>query len=434
MTSLGVKLPGASADDRNRQSRPGIVLTVFAVVMSVVFISCEPTTDGGVEYVGIEEDGTLVATTFVHSMVSEPIESLASSDGGLTWTGVEELYWGGRGQSVETPRGTYLIGDQGIVLIGTDGESEMAYSTAHLRQDGNRWTQNVATFHLGRRDLTKEPLSIVYDERSDNLIAAMGIQGVVVGAPNGVWTRVAVGPYSPTDFSFSAKTGTLLSHPVFWALALGLSLTMCGIALLRLRHGRGGVILRLRVIALAVLVMFGVPFILTPLVEVAWDLILVLSLVFAPLVTIVTTRLGILIGFIPDEVGRPQRLRLGLFISWLLALGVLLHMFGGGSPPATTVSVLVFVLGASMVALYRRGAAQYPSHGSIRRHWPVVIAALAVMCLLVVLSVMLWLHLYVPLAVAKMLAVGLVAVDAFLLVVYINGKQDPAGGSVTLSH
>ncbi len=50
---------------------------------------------------------------------------------------------------------------------------------------------------------------LFYDDQSGNLIVAMGLQGVVVVAPDGTSTRVAVGRYSPTDFSFRSKARTL---------------------------------------------------------------------------------------------------------------------------------------------------------------------------------------------------------------------------------
>jgi len=58
------------------------------------------------------------------------------------------------------------------------------------------------------RVIGQRPYNLFYDDRSGNLIAAMGLQGVVVVAPDGTSTRVAVGSYSPTDFSFRSKVDT----------------------------------------------------------------------------------------------------------------------------------------------------------------------------------------------------------------------------------
>ena len=63
----------------------------------------------------------------------QPVESLTSSDGGLTRSNVDDLYWDVRAKSTETPSGRYVIQDQGIVRIGSEGGSEMAYSTVYFQ-------------------------------------------------------------------------------------------------------------------------------------------------------------------------------------------------------------------------------------------------------------------------------------------------------------
>ena len=64
----------------------------------------------------------------------QPVESLTSSDGGLTRSNVDDLYWDVRAKSTETPSGRYVIQDQGIVRIGSEGGSKMAYSTVYFQQ------------------------------------------------------------------------------------------------------------------------------------------------------------------------------------------------------------------------------------------------------------------------------------------------------------
>ena len=70
------------------------------------------------------------------------------------------------------------------------------------------------------RDIATRPRDFFYDGESGNLILAMGIQGVVVVAPDGNTTHVAVGRYSPTDFSFWSKTRTLFSSIAFWGITV----------------------------------------------------------------------------------------------------------------------------------------------------------------------------------------------------------------------
>ena len=92
------------------------------------------------------------------------------------------------------------------------------------------WLQTVETSDLWDREVTTTPYSIFYDERSGNLIVAMGLQGVVVGDPGETWTRVAVGHYAPIDFSFINKVRPLKDR-LFLLMALVLSLSFANLAL-----------------------------------------------------------------------------------------------------------------------------------------------------------------------------------------------------------
>ncbi len=148
-----------------------------------------------------------------------------SVNGGMTWRhGTGLSCQGGIFTSVETPRGRYLIFDTDIDLVRGDFR-ETVYSTAYLRKGSNYWQQERMTTELGFRDLTTAPKSIIYDEYSGNIVVAMGLQGVVVGTPDGTWTRVAVGRYRPTDFSLSGKMSAL-KEPAFLLAVLVLSLSL----------------------------------------------------------------------------------------------------------------------------------------------------------------------------------------------------------------
>ena len=167
------------------------------------------------------------------SVASTPIEPIAGvtaveveSDGTIVSVWDESAV-----QSVVTPSGTYTI--EGPYIMRThNGERTVAYSTAYLQEDENIAVQKGATRKFGLREITTEPYSIIYDENSGNVIAAMGLQGAVVGTPNGQWTRVAVGEYVPTDFSFVAKL-SLFRDWQFWlpALAVAFSFTVIAMVL-----------------------------------------------------------------------------------------------------------------------------------------------------------------------------------------------------------
>ena len=140
------------------------------------------------------------------------------------------ITWGG--ESAETPRGRYEIRGADIVLVGTGGPSEVAYSARYLQESGNRWIQERSDEGINfEQELTTEPWAIVYEPQSGNLIVAMGRQGTVVGTPDGLWTPHAVGPYMPTDFSYFAKTLLLLNslHFVLMLVAVALATTGTGL-------------------------------------------------------------------------------------------------------------------------------------------------------------------------------------------------------------
>ena len=192
-------------------------------------------------FTGVSSDKTLI--------VQGLREYYESNDGGTTWTATsqdqgEDVEWGGT--RVQTPRGTYVIEGSDINLIAPGGESKKVYSVDFLRKDANVWAQKYSTRRL-RSDLTDiygdpqrlvvtEPINIVYDERTTNVVVAMGLQGVLVGDSDETWRRVAVGDFAPTDFSFPAKARLMLSLH-FWLGMLTFSLSFLAGALALSQRG-----------------------------------------------------------------------------------------------------------------------------------------------------------------------------------------------------
>ena len=398
--------------------RWGLLVAGVAALASVA--TSEPDTAVGVKDVGITADRTVAAATRLEG-------NFQSEDGGLSWTSASidgnEIRWGG--ESAETPRGTYVIQGPDIVLFGADGGSELAYSTAYMQEEGNVWVQERATARLNEREATTAPRRIVYDERSGNLIAAMGIQGVVVGAPDGVWTRHAVGRYSPVDFSFSSKTGLLLSNIGLWAAALALSLSMTGIALVLSRYRREDLPLP-AVVALATVAL------VLPIVLVATGLehLLQLNLLNAlwswPFMILALIGGAIALGSMPRESRLRKSLGLGLGILSLLTSEALLLAFGVSDADSFSdysigdystglilLAIPAFVMGITLLAI----------SGRELRHWRMVIPTFLGMNVLVVLAFMLWLHLGIALALAQVSAIVLAALAALVLVGYIKRKR-----------
>lgn len=154
-----------------------------------------------------------------------------SADGGLTWAEVEWLYgaeWGTN--EVATPRGVYRLRGTEIIRESPGRPPETVYSTEFLQDEVNVWIQNVGASHLEGHKLATRPLAIAYDPGSGNVVAALGVLGVLVGDADGRWTMTGVGPYRPSDFSQSGQWRLLLSWPSFWAIALVVPLMMLAFA------------------------------------------------------------------------------------------------------------------------------------------------------------------------------------------------------------
>lgn len=335
--------------------RWGLLVAGVAALASIATSYQDP--DYGITRVGMHttEGGSVV-------VASNSFGSLYwSDDGGVTWTGAEELTERSvvsGSDSAETPKGRYAIAGTDILLFDDEGQSETVYSTAYLHEEGNVWAQDRLTRHLNIRRLTTQPGLLVYDERSGNLVVAMGIQGILVGTPDGRWTRHTVGPYTPTDFSFSVKTRLLLTSASLWAASIALSLSMTGAGMICAQAPRSNTATTL----LAMLVALSV---LTS-----------------------STLIFLIMGTEDPEGGG-----FGLYPSVLVIVAVPALLLGG-------VSILI--------ALEQS------------RRWPAILGSFASMNVLVFLAFMLWLHLGITLGFAQISSIALTGLVAFLLAGYVR--------------
>ena len=195
--------------------RFGLLVAGIAAFASVA--SSYPPTDRGLTSIGVSglDDGVILATAYVPY-------GYRSDDGGMSWSGNDDHFPSHLTGWTEE----YAISDYGVERVGEGGRRELVYSTEYLRADANKWMQEDRTRNFGYRDLTTRPKQVIYHAASGNVIVNMGIQGVAVGTSDGRWHRVAVGPYSPTDFSFSAKMSALReSGWTVGEIALALSLS-----------------------------------------------------------------------------------------------------------------------------------------------------------------------------------------------------------------
>ena len=205
------------------------------VVAVALFSAAACSTALGITRVGITEREVMAGASFDGGS-NEDFDYFVSVDGGETWRPTDALtdvqltdvQWSEG--PVDTPRGTFSIEGPDIVLTPPNGVADTVFSASDWRTSSNRWFQKSQTHDLRGRLLSKGPVAIAYDPASDNVIAAAGIMGAVVGTPDGQWTAVAVGNYSPLVFSRSAKLKTLLSQHVFWATVITFPLLMIALA------------------------------------------------------------------------------------------------------------------------------------------------------------------------------------------------------------
>ncbi len=409
--------------------RWGLLVASVAVLASIATSPNEP--DLGIIRVGVittEERSVVVArNTFGWLYWSD--------NGGVTWTRAEELtersvVWGG--DSVQTPRGRYTVEGADIVLLARDLQAEIVYSTAYLSKSGNVWVQGQSTGRLDIRRLATQPGQLVYDERSGHLVVALGIQGVLVGTPEGQWVPIAVGRYTPTDFTFLGKTHHLLTNYFFWAVAAALSLSMTGAGLIfsKLRDEDPLFFCAAPFVGIGILMAFGgLAFVLGASFLAIYGSgigallpqspILIVSILS---VIIVATPIagGVALGFHPRPSGFLTKLKLGTGSLSLLLSGGALVVFGGPDPAgigfegiwALALSALSVEIGLTCLAVSWR----------LIGYWLVALASLLGMILSVVLCFMLWLHVGIPLALVKTFALALTGVEAYLLVGYMRKK------------
>lgn len=134
------------------------------------------------------------------------------------------------GKQVETPRGAFKIQDVNIVRTLNE-QDEVVFTVIVFNERADQIVIEAATVHMDYREVLLEPQSIYYSPKSDEVVVAMGLQGVAVGAANGKWTREGVGIFQPIDFSILGRLKRL-SQPVLWSMALALSGALTTLALL----------------------------------------------------------------------------------------------------------------------------------------------------------------------------------------------------------
>ncbi len=375
-------------ESNSLRMRFGILTAGVAALASVATSPIEP--EAGVTAVEVEPDGTIVAVWN---------ESAA--------------------QSVVTPRGTYSIEGSSIMRMH-NGERTVAYSARFLRELGNINLQRHVTRDLGPREITTELYSIIYDERSGNVVVAMGLQGAVVGTLDGQWTRVAVGRFAPTDFSIVTKV-LLLRDWELWLVALALAFSFTALAMALAEPGSYSLIKTVIVVvgtiaavmagvAIPFLAFVSIPLVIVPLAIIAWTssnttkpwhktghLILAVFAVLASLGSILYYSVGN--GLDSDAA---------TFLSVSGAgVGLILALFA----VAISYGDLRWALSASTGT----GSSSFITSEIRKGLLPAIAASVFGMLALISFSFLLWVQAGIELIVAKVSAIILVALVAFIL-------------------
>ena len=206
-----------------------------AVVALVATIATSPFPTSGTEwFVGIVPG---------HRLVMEiPDEGLyTSEDGGRSWNPASSRIdmsdsWGG--QEVSTPRGTYALNEAGVWLFRPGADPELVFPAAFLTSRPAQWAQRYSRERLNppinddyRGRVATRPLNLVYHEPSGNVVVSLAAEGVVIGDPSSSWSRVGVGEFQPTDFSYFGLLRLLLAGPWFWfgAFSFAMLFTVAGL-------------------------------------------------------------------------------------------------------------------------------------------------------------------------------------------------------------
>ena len=402
--------------------RVRLALLAAGVATFATVATDHPGADFGLRNVGIASDGTVVAAARTHGRSFHH----RSNDGGLSWTPdnrrADKIAWGG--SKVGTPLGMYMIKGSRIVVVTADNRREIVYTAAYLQNDANVWMQKNTTTSLGDRELGTEPYSVVYDERSGNVIVAMGLQGVLVGTPDGQWSRVAVGRHSPTDFSPSSKALQLLSSTSVWVTTICISLSMTLLSLVLSRYRRETFPSKIAV-TLATLAMFtGLPTLLV-LLEMSGELVLLLTLTIlsSPLLILAAIAFGIYGARASKYSSTGNDFALAMSIVSVIASCALLMSFGESYFEPRSRLHLHLVLFPVFAFLFAIAALTVAWRQLV--HWQAVLTTFAGMNILTVLVLLMWIQLGFGLPFAKVSALALVALAGLALVKHLRRIQEP---------
>ena len=300
---------------------------------------------------------------------------------------------------------------------------ELVYSTEYLRGDANEWLQERDTGNMRYRVLAKHPRNVIYHPDSGSVIAAMGIQGAAVETPDGRWHKIAVGPYAPTDFSFSAKTRALIeSAGLVGGIALALSLSALAVSAAASEYDKRGLVGALLLIA--ALGSLGFAGLIT-------DYPLLIVAASAP-VSLAATIVAVVSAIAKPDGGARWKFASLACVSTLPPSIMLLLSVGLSNNVCYICLDADFYRLAFSVAAAISLIPPLAYHARfIARHWRAFATAFLCRNALIALAFALWVYLNVSLAAAQAAIVVLVGLAAVVLVWRVRAERRASGESLS---
>jgi hypothetical protein len=202
-------------NDSKRRKSIGLISLQLSILLTMGNL---PAVDKGIEYLNIHNQ-QIIAQSAYHDF--------KSTDGGYTWTKIENQNRYMEEDPENKPhhiRYHYTRGK--VIKISTD--------------DGQSWSDEYSLspvgqakqVYYGRREgisvFKPGPLDAVVDPQTDNIIFAMGHEGILVHSPDHDWTWVPVGLYQRSEIDSVGAVVFLLGGELLNAMYFGL-LTMATI-------------------------------------------------------------------------------------------------------------------------------------------------------------------------------------------------------------
>ena len=248
------------AANGGRYARPPRWALLAVVLTALALLGSREPPDYG-EGAGILDDGALVVDMGWR-------DEHFSADGGYTWqpisnwdpdgwrlvwaTGFDEhweddVQWG-EGE-VETPRGRYVIEEMDsegyhalidVRIVRADGDAkEVVYAPSHLRKASDRRFRD-RQYVANDTWAWEAPRNLVYHPPSGNIVAVLGLEGVVVGDAEDNWRPLLdeIGERA-IDVSIRGKTSFALGQALPVAIMIAIAATAAALALAERAHLRG---------------------------------------------------------------------------------------------------------------------------------------------------------------------------------------------------